>query len=127
MLLRVQHVEDLFVRADQHVEPRRHCANWHAEHWAIENQHPNDVLHPGRAALGRRRDDDVVVPESEPLPPSAVRHEPMIPTHPATLRPSRPPVPTQLSLRTPLAGGWRLDATVGVRQESPRAVYLGLS
>jgi hypothetical protein len=83
--LPLEEAEYLVVGADQHVEPGRERADRRPEVDAVEEQHPHDRLHPGRAALGRRRDHDGAGSEREPLPPRAVRHDAPVPPHAATL------------------------------------------
>ena len=112
MRLRIKQAEDLVVRADEHVQPRRQGADGYAEHRAIQDEGSDDVLHPRRAALRRCRNDDVVVPEPESLPAGTISEEAVIPGHTPTLRPPQRPTPTKC-LSGPAVWGSR-DAYAGL-------------
>src|SRR5262249_35471998 len=64
--------------AREHVEPGRDFGERAVELGRLKNQEPADHLRPGRTALGRRRDDDVVSAELESFPARAIGNETVV-------------------------------------------------
>ena len=70
--LRVECGDDLVDRAGRPVEPRREVGDRRRQLGRAEHEQRADVLHPRRAVLRARTDDDVAVTELEPVPARTV-------------------------------------------------------